>query len=54
VPFAVLTPGGQSGNFWIHPRIKVSFGLGTLRWSSVSHRGYTRKVESGFEPTSPA
>jgi len=21
VPFAVLAPGGQSGNFWIHPRI---------------------------------
>jgi hypothetical protein len=20
VPFAVLSPGGQSGNFWIHPR----------------------------------
>jgi len=20
VPFAVLAPGGQSGNFWIHPR----------------------------------
>jgi len=20
-PFAVLTPGGQSGNFWIHPRL---------------------------------
>jgi len=22
VPFAVLARGGQSGNFWIHPRIK--------------------------------
>jgi hypothetical protein len=21
VPFVVLTPGGQSGNFWIHPHI---------------------------------
>jgi len=21
VPFAVLAPGGQSGNVWIHPRI---------------------------------
>jgi len=21
VPFAVLARGGQSGNFWIHPRI---------------------------------
>jgi len=21
VPFAVLAPGCQSGNFWIHPRI---------------------------------
>jgi hypothetical protein len=21
VPFAILAPGGQSGNFWIHPRI---------------------------------
>jgi len=21
VSFAVLAPGGQSGNFWIHPRI---------------------------------
>jgi len=21
VPFAVLAPGGQSGNFWIHPRM---------------------------------
>jgi len=21
VPFAVFAPGGQSGNFWIHPRI---------------------------------
>jgi len=20
VPFEVLTPGGQAGNFWIHPR----------------------------------
>jgi len=20
-PFAVLAPGGQSGHFWIHPRI---------------------------------
>jgi len=19
IPFAVFTPGGQSGNFWIHP-----------------------------------
>jgi len=23
VPFAILAPGGQSGNFWIHPRTKV-------------------------------
>jgi len=22
VPFAVLAPGGQSGNFWIHARIR--------------------------------
>jgi len=22
-PFAVLAPGGQSGNFWIHPRINI-------------------------------
>jgi hypothetical protein len=22
VPFAVLAPGGQSGNVWIHPRIR--------------------------------
>jgi len=21
IPFAVLAPGGQSGNCWIHPRI---------------------------------
>jgi len=21
LPFAVITPGGQSGNFWIHPHI---------------------------------
>jgi hypothetical protein len=21
VPFALLAPGGQSGNFWVHPRI---------------------------------
>jgi len=21
VPFAVLAPGGQSGNFWVHRRI---------------------------------
>jgi len=25
VPFAVLAPGGQSGNFWIHPRMSVVF-----------------------------
>jgi len=25
VPFTVLAPGGQSGNFWIHPRIVVVF-----------------------------
>jgi len=24
LPFAVLAPGGQSGNFWIHPRTKFS------------------------------
>jgi hypothetical protein len=23
VPFAVLAPGGQSGNFWIHPRMHL-------------------------------
>jgi len=23
VPFAVLPRGGQSGNFWIHPRVCV-------------------------------
>jgi len=23
VPFAVLAPGGQSRNFWIHPRIML-------------------------------
>jgi hypothetical protein len=23
VPFAVLTPGGQSGNFWAHPRMSL-------------------------------
>jgi hypothetical protein len=23
VPFAVLVPGGQSGNFWIHPHMLV-------------------------------
>jgi len=22
VSFAVLTPGGQSGNFWVHPRTR--------------------------------
>jgi len=25
VPFAVLAPGGQSGNFWIHPRMITTF-----------------------------
>jgi hypothetical protein len=25
IPFAVLSPGGQSGNFWIHPRIAYCF-----------------------------
>jgi len=25
VPFAVLAPGGQSGNFWIHPSM-LHFG----------------------------
>jgi len=24
VPFAVLAPGSQSGNFWIHPRVSYS------------------------------
>jgi hypothetical protein len=24
VPFAILTPGGQSGNFWIHLRINFN------------------------------
>jgi hypothetical protein len=24
VSFAVLAPGGQSGNFWIHPRMILS------------------------------
>jgi hypothetical protein len=24
VPFAVLAPGGQSGNFWLHPHISSS------------------------------
>jgi hypothetical protein len=23
IPFAVLAPGGQSGNFWIHPRARA-------------------------------
>jgi len=31
VPFAVLAPGGQSGNFWINPRvvfvISIKFSL---------------------------
>jgi len=27
LPFAVLAPGGQSGNFWIHPRITRTFIL---------------------------
>jgi len=27
LPFSVLAPGGQSGNFWLHPR---------MVWDSVS------------------
>jgi hypothetical protein len=23
IPFAVLVPGGQSGKFWIHPRMSA-------------------------------
>jgi hypothetical protein len=31
--FAVLAPGGQSGNFWIHPRIvKVTNLLFLIFW----------------------
>jgi len=28
VPFAVLSPGGQFGNFWVHPRITLSTCIG--------------------------
>jgi len=37
VPFAVLAPGGQSVNFWIHPRTLCGFWFITLlnRSSSV-------------------
>jgi hypothetical protein len=27
VPFAVLAPGGQSGNFWIHPLILLILSI---------------------------
>jgi len=27
VPFIVLAPGGQSGNFWIHPRKRTTEAL---------------------------
>jgi hypothetical protein len=30
VPFAVLAPGGQSGNFWIHPRTRPSTTTKTI------------------------
>jgi hypothetical protein len=35
VPFAVLTPGGQSGNYWIHPRIAPSVLDFGIRWRWV-------------------
>jgi len=27
VPFAVLAPGGQFGNFWIHPRMSIQLAF---------------------------
>jgi hypothetical protein len=36
VPFAVLAPGGQSGNFWINPRISEIFFTCIFQVPSVS------------------
>jgi hypothetical protein len=33
VPFAVLAPGGQSGNFWIHPCIA---GRRAIQWAAYN------------------
>jgi len=44
VPFVVLAPGGQSGNFWIHRRITPGFSINNeptwrsckfLRWERL-------------------
>jgi len=33
VPFAVIALGGQSGNFWIHPR-KAGQNIGSDKWTA--------------------
>jgi len=46
---AVLAPGGQSGNFWIHPRINYLFGHSTPPSAEVKNaRSYTSTPKYSF------
>jgi hypothetical protein len=50
--FAVLAPGGQSGNFWIHPRMSNKRAEGNeaclaLSGSRIKH--YTREMKVDIE-----
>jgi hypothetical protein len=48
IPFVGLTPGGQSGNFWIHPRMmtwkKVAVG-----YSKILLQNSTEETEKNHE-----
>jgi len=41
VPFAVLAPGGQSGNFWIHGRIHPLMNLCSHERFTTINRYFT-------------
>jgi len=38
--FAVLAPGGQFRNFWIHPRIDISLGAFAASELDIVFSGY--------------
>jgi len=40
VPFAVLAPGGQSGNFWVHFRIISTVKKFSKLWQNPRIRNY--------------
>jgi hypothetical protein len=48
VPFAVLAPGGQSGNFWLHPRA-LSCVWSPSNGTAVSYHCQVDRTEGNTE-----